>query len=240
MTDQAKVDDILKANNPFSSNAAGDPREDRWPDVPGLGDDVFLGLKSLFSQKAENPSMPCASAVLGEAGSGKTHLIGRLIDESKTGRAPFSFAYIPPFIDPSQGFRYLLREIVVNLTRGLGPSSRGQLDFLAGNIMIHVLAAAAQTAGSDRLGKIAEKCKGNPRDALRLKITPPEMRKKLVKYGLRLFSREIPELFPDFVKVLLQYCFFHARRSGAVQWLMGRAVDVDHLKMLGVRDRSGA
>ncbi|MCP4693758.1 MAG: hypothetical protein GY859_37335, partial [Desulfobacterales bacterium] len=62
----------------------------------------------------------------------------------------------------------------------------------------------------------------------------------LVKYGLRLFSREIPELFPDFVKVLLQYCFFHVRRSGAVQWLMGRAVDVDHLKMLGVRDRSGA
>ncbi|MCP4686737.1 MAG: hypothetical protein GY859_01730, partial [Desulfobacterales bacterium] len=57
MTDKAKIDDILKVNNPFSSNAAGDPREDRWPDVPGLGDDVFSGLKNLFSQKAENPTM---------------------------------------------------------------------------------------------------------------------------------------------------------------------------------------
>ena len=59
--------------------------------------------------------MNCAGLILAEVGSGKTHLLGRILTQSKQMHSPCAFAYIQPLEDPEQTYRYLLREVMVNL-----------------------------------------------------------------------------------------------------------------------------
>ncbi len=240
MTGEADLLARLQSHNPFSSNAAGDPRAARYPDVPGLGDDLFQALQALFTRKKEEPHKPCAAAVLGEAGSGKTHLIGRLIKQSRSAAFPYAFAYLLPFIDPGQGFRYLLREIINNLTytHALGGANT-QFEFLAGEIAIKVLTAASEEAQSEAIRKRALSFRDAPANILKCRFIPPFMRADLVQYGRDHLLQRNPELHPAFLKVLLQYCFEKSKRPAAQQWLMGRVIDADDSRRLGVSDRSG-
>ena len=58
----------------------------------------------------------------GNPGSGKTHLLGRILTQSQQARFPFAFAYIQPLEDPEQTYRYLLREVMVNLFHPMAAS----------------------------------------------------------------------------------------------------------------------
>jgi len=228
----------LHTNNPFSSNAAGDPRTARYPDVPGLGDDVFHGLQILFAQKKQHPDKPCAAAVLGEAGSGKTHLIGRLIEQSQSAPFPYSCAYILPFIDAGQGFRYLLREIINNLTHTYTMGAKySQFDFLVGKITISLLISAANEAGSENILQRVLKFQSAPPEILNRRFIPKYMQALMVRYGADFLLKHNAELHPTFIKVLLQYCFDKTKRTAAEQWLMGRVTDARHNRLLDVRDR---
>ncbi len=240
MTGEKNIFAILKTDNPFSSNAAGDPRAARYPDVPGLGDDVFHGLQTLFAQKKQHPHKPCAAAVLGEAGSGKTHLIGRLIEQSQSAAFPYCFAYILPFIDAGQGFRYLLREIINNLTHTYAMGAKhSQFDFLAGKITITLLISAANDAGSEKIRRRALKFQSAPPEILNRRFIPEVMKANMVRYGTDCLLKRNSELHPAFVNVLLQYCFDESKRIAAKQWLMGRVTDARDNRFLNVCDRSG-
>lgn len=237
MTGEADLLARLRSHNPFSSNAAGDPRTARYPDVPGLGDDVFQALQALFTRKREEPHKPCAAAVLGEAGSGKTHLIGRLIQKSQSAAFPYAFAYITPFIDPGQGFQYLLRKIINNLTHAQDGANT-QFDFLAGEIAIKVLTVASDEAQSATVRKRALSFRDAPANILKCRFIPPFMRADLVRCGRDHLLQQTPELHPAFLKVLMQYCFERSKRPAAQQWLMGRVIDDRDNRRLGVPDRS--
>ena len=114
MSNEEKIEK-LRQNNPFLSSSVGDPRDNPYPDIAAVNEPAFLGLSQLIRQKAASPSLPCAGLVFGETGSGKTHLIGRLLRGTNTRENGFSFAYVQPIEDPEQTYRYLLREIIVNL-----------------------------------------------------------------------------------------------------------------------------
>ncbi|QTA82198.1 Uncharacterized protein dnl_45700 [Desulfonema limicola] len=137
MNDYDKRLDLLKSENPFISSSVGNPWEDKYPDIDSVNAAAFNGLAQLISQKTNNPLLPCAGLVFGETGSGKTHLIGRILKHGKTtANRPFSFAYIQPIEDPEQTYRYLLREIIVNLCYPVERSSRTtQLDFIIDRII---------------------------------------------------------------------------------------------------------
>lgn len=121
---------ILKTNNPFISSSVGDPWKSlQHPDVKSVNKNAFDGIRRLIGQKISNPALECTGLVLGEVGSGKTHLIGRILKEGEKNDASFSFAYVQPIEDPAQTFRYLLREVTINLCRHIDPSSNlNQLD----------------------------------------------------------------------------------------------------------------
>ncbi|MDM8537714.1 ATP-binding protein [Desulfobacterales bacterium HSG17] len=136
MNDYDKRLELLKSENPFISSSVGNPWEDKYPDIDSINAVAFNGLSQLIGQKTKNPVLPCAGLVFGETGSGKTHLIGRVLKHGKTADRPFSFAYIQPIEDPEQTYRYLLREIIVNLCYPVDRSSlKTQLDFIIDRII---------------------------------------------------------------------------------------------------------
>lgn len=108
--------DLFRRHNPFTSSSVGDPWEATYPDVPSINEHAFHGLWQLIEQKTKSPTLNCAGLVLGEVGSGKTHLLGRILTQSKQTRSPCAFAYIQPLEDPEQTYRYLLREVMINLS----------------------------------------------------------------------------------------------------------------------------
>lgn len=226
--------EILKEKQPFASSSAGSPWEGRYPDVPGLGDAVFEGVGQLIQMKAKNPGTPCSGLVLGEAGSGKTHLIGRLFDYAQNKHQPYSCAYIQPIIDPHKAFRCLLREIVTCLVleRGHGVC---QLDKIIAGIFTHVLKEMAKNTPT--LLHVACKIQKNPINALKLKTAK---KKEWIKATKSFLNNRHPDLAPEFVSVLVQYLFFSDRRNAAKNWLKGYAIDEDDLKLLNVHDRSGS
>ena len=236
MTDRAAILKALGENNPFTSSAAGDPREPRFPDVAGLGDDVFDGLRNLITQKAKAGHRQFAAVVLGEAGSGKTHLIGRLIDHSHQAEVPYTFSYILPFVDPSQAVRYLLREIVANLIQmpRLGPEY-SQLEILAALVFSQFIIETAE-AKNDR--RKAAWFRSNPLLALETDIVKEARKPAWISEIMRMLLNSHPDLNREFVRVLLQYYFYRERRPAAIRWMTGRAVDAGDVKLLGVKDRS--
>ncbi len=236
-SEKTRAFDILKDNNPFASSSAGSPWEGRYPDVPGLGDDVFQGITQLIRLKAQNPGAPCSGLVLGDAGSGKTHLIGRLFDHGKNETCPYSCAYIQPIIDPNKAFRYLLREIVTSLIRKYDHEGVAcQLEIMIAGIFAGVLEEAAKTSKS--LRRIAQQIKKDPGKVLKLKPSGNESRDKWIKETKSFLKKRHPDLDPEFVNVLVQYLFFPKRRDAANNWLKGFAIDEDDLELLKVRDRS--
>ena len=112
--DDARLD-LFRRHNPFTSSSVGDPWEATYPDVPSINEHAFRGLWQLIEQKTRSPALNCAGLILGEVGSGKTHLLGRILTQSKQTHSPCAFAYIQPLEDPEQTYRYLLREVMVNL-----------------------------------------------------------------------------------------------------------------------------
>ena len=69
--------DLFRRHNPFTSSSVGDPWEATYPDVPSIHEHAFRGLWQLIEQKTRSPALNCAGLILGEVGSGKTHLLGR-------------------------------------------------------------------------------------------------------------------------------------------------------------------
>ncbi len=88
--------DRLKQHNPFASSSVGDPWDHPYPHVSSINEQAFDGLCHLMAQKAHDPALNCAALVLGEVGSGKTHLLGRILAHTTQAQPPFAFAYIQP------------------------------------------------------------------------------------------------------------------------------------------------
>ncbi len=226
---------ILKDNNPFSSASVGDPWEGRYPSVGSINDAAFEGLRRLIRQKATNPALPVAALVLGEAGSGKTHLLGRILEYGKETKPAFSFAYVQPIEDPEQTFRYLLREVVVNLCRPAGgPSSATQLDRLLALLVVDAARDyQLHRHGSERRvrGEISE----DPTFAFNLLSAGSY--KVLEKQAAALLTSAEPSIPREFIKVLFQYRL-PEKRPAAMNWLKGSTLDADDCALLQVPDRS--
>ena len=70
---------ISQLNDPFNSSVATDPWSMAAVDVPSIHQAVFDSCLATLSQVRQLPDMPTRSILIyGSAGSGKTHLLGRL------------------------------------------------------------------------------------------------------------------------------------------------------------------
>ena len=226
---------VLEDNNPFTSSSAGDPWETAYPDVTSINMHVFNGIKRLILQKKKNRSLECAGLVLGEVGSGKTHLIGRLLDYALKTDAPFSFAYIQPIENPEHTFRYLLREVVVNLVRGkTSDKDFTLLDRLLGNIFKETIENKFRARDKKKFQAFLKKLTEEPTIIFKSNITPSV--DDIGKRAYRFIITESPEISESFLKVLFQY-HKPKKRYAAISWLKGAVIDEEHASLLDMPDR---
>ncbi len=242
MDNQRKIE-ILKQNNPFLSASTSDPWLNQFPDVKSVNKEVFDFIFSAISQKIKHPEDGMACLVLGEAGAGKTHLISRINKQLVTGSKTVLFSYIQPIEDPGQTFRYLLREIVVNLCRPVaGADNMTQFDVLLGKVLTDLLIKKIrikQISVTDQR-KLIKSLKQDPTCFRRSKILQKVLSNKSIeKYGKDYLLSEFPDLDEQFLSVFLNLRI-NRLRTPALSWLKGVILDEEDTALLKVGTRFSA
>ena len=220
---------LLQQNNPFISSSTGDPWKSQFSDVPSINQYVFQGLIDILHQLSNDPSISCSCLVLGEVGSGKTHLICRLLAASATPKYPFSFSYVQPIEDPGQTFRYLLKEIFHSLCQPAHASYPiSPIDRLIGNMIIATL-KQERVISDSTMSRIIEN------DPLCLFNNP-----QFTSYLNDITTKSIQLLRQKCSKIVLKVLFqYHVpqKKAAAFDWLKGDVIDQDDAALLGVYDR---
>ncbi|MBF0627242.1 MAG: hypothetical protein HQL91_03385 [Magnetococcales bacterium] len=131
----------LLNHNPLASVAAADPWTLQRVDVAEINRLPFEGVSRLLAQLARTPSEPLAALILGEVGTGKSHLAARLRLACQTGKRPAAFALITPPENGIAPFGYLLREISTALHHPLDEKNATPWRHLANRLLPGVPAA---------------------------------------------------------------------------------------------------
>ena len=116
------IQEALRQKNPFLSGVAGNPWNDTSPDVFSLNKEAYEAVCDLIRGKNENPRIPMAGLILGEAGMGKTHLLKRILHATQQPEDELTstFVFVKPLLDPDHPLQHLLREIAVDLGKSKG------------------------------------------------------------------------------------------------------------------------
>lgn len=256
MNDNEKKLNILKEENPFTSSSVGDPWEDKYLDVRSINERAFNEVSQLIDQKIKNPALPCAGLVFGEVGSGKTHLISRILKYDKESKFCFSFAYIQPIEDSEQTYRYLLREVIVNLGYPINkPSNTTQLDIILNKIFAEVIEKKSRFP--EKIDQFFNEFRKDPVQVFRqgkfslgllkdlgktfravIENRKAETPEEIGRKAIDLMRAKFPDIPKEFFKVLFQYQT-PERRSAAMDWLKGVAIDDEDAGVLGVSGRAG-
>ncbi|MDM8550099.1 hypothetical protein QUF72_08485 [Desulfobacterales bacterium HSG2] len=229
--------DILKERNPFTSSSAGDPWEGKYPDVESVNRNAFEGICQLIKQKSADPAENFAGLVLGDVGSGKTHLIGRILEYGKRADPPFSFAYIQPIEDPEQPYRYLLREVMVNLCHPIdGASGTSHLDRILSEIFREEVEKIFRSSKVEKHIRFLGKLRRDPTEIFRNDMMTSAALKYVEERTFRFMTGEYPEFPDNFLKVLLQH-WIPEKRPASVNWLKGSVMDDEDAALLEVPGR---
>jgi len=251
---------ILKENNPFISSSVGDPWVSRYPNVPDINYHAFEGILTLMNQKSEHPALNCACLILGEVGSGKTHLIGQMLEHGRKTDFSFTYAYIQPIEDAHTPFGYLLRETIVNLChpleRTIGATSWDTQLFRLVNSIFKEVDPAYKVPTSLHQG-ITHKTRDSRKQStgifnkLQHKILDlsklsrfntvaahsPKYIQKIHKKAMDSIRKTYPEISKRFLQVLFSYTDSD-KQATAIEWLKGNILDPEESDLLQVQDRS--
>jgi len=251
---------ILIERNPFISSSVGDPWVSRYPNVPDINYHAFSGMLSLMGQKSDHPALNCACLILGEVGSGKTHLIGQMLEHGRKADFPFTFAYIQPIEDALAPYSYLLRETIVNLChpldRTIGASSWDTQLF---RLVIHIFkeidpnykVPASLHHGITHKAESGKKPSAGLFQKLQHKILDlsklsrfntvaaqsSKYLNKIHKKALDSIRKTYPEISKRFLQVLFSYTD-PEKQATAIEWLKGNILDSEECHILNVPDRS--
>lgn len=124
----------LRKNNPFRSRISPTPFENTNPDIQQLNRDVSEEIEQLLRDKRRRPSEPAAGLIIGETGSGKTHMLTRLLRRMKSYGWPAIFVSVRTFRNPDSVMHDLLSEIFISLAHK-NFSKRSQFDMLLSEMM---------------------------------------------------------------------------------------------------------
>jgi GTPase SAR1 family protein len=251
---------ILMERNPFISSSVGDPWVSRYPNVPDINYHAFHGIQSLMGQKSDHPALNCACLILGEVGSGKTHLIGQMLEHGRKADFPFTFAYIQPIEDALSPYSYLLRETIVNLChpldRTIGATSWDTQLF---RLVIHILkevdpnykVPASLHQGITHKAEPVKKQSSGMFQKLQHKILDlsklsrfntiasqsNKYLNKIHKKAMDGIRKTYPEISKRFLQVLFSYTDSE-KQATAIEWLKGNVLDAEECHILNVPGRS--
>ena len=107
----------LVENNPFASSAAPNPWDNANPDLDSLNRTVVDHIDQLLRTKRLDPALPLAGLILGEPGTGKTHMLKRVLGKIRKNGQIAIFVAVRAFMNPGSVMRDLLREVFISMAR---------------------------------------------------------------------------------------------------------------------------
>lgn len=110
-----EVQQKLRESYLFSSTASPLPFYNFAPDVSELNKKVSLRIESMIKDKIQNPTKPLAGLVFGGAGSGKTHMLSRILTRTKNISEKTLFVSVRAFKDPENAMQDMLSGFIVNM-----------------------------------------------------------------------------------------------------------------------------
>lgn len=134
MADSKPILEQLRENNPFASLASPLPFENTNPDIQQLNRETSDTIEQLLRQKRRAPSVPLAGLILGEAGSGKTHMLARILRKLRNNASTAIFVAVRTFRDPDSVTQYLLSEMFISL-KSMHSGGRTQFDVIVSEVM---------------------------------------------------------------------------------------------------------
>jgi Cdc6-like AAA superfamily ATPase len=224
--------ELLEQKQPFASSSVSDPKDHIFPDVDSINKNVFQSIIDLIRMKSQNPSLPLAALVLGEAGFGKTHLINRL-SRNVDSQHDFTFrvAYIQPIEDPAQTYSYLLREIVTNLFYPIQNNRPPTiLHVILAEIIKKVLIKSTFKNAAFKK-KVHTILQNNPVDIFYELDSKMSLWKKVENKLISNYSN----MFPPVVFQVLMQLRYNDRRFAIIEWLKCNTLDADMSKLLHIK-----
>lgn len=126
MTDNNIILKKLRENNPFSSPASPLPWVNTNPDLQNLNRQTSDRIEQLIRKKRLEPSVPLAGLIRGEAGSGKTHMLTRILRRLRNNAQLAVFTAVKAFHNPQSVTQNIFSEIFSSLKL---PHSNGRSQF---------------------------------------------------------------------------------------------------------------
>jgi len=217
--------ELLKQNNPFQTVAVSSREiwNPSYPDVESIHKDAFNLITQVVQKKQAQSTMPLAVLVLGEAGTGKTHLLVRIAKYCSEENKGCSLVNIKPIYGISP-MRWLMQGIFTDLFTEL---EKRPNDPLFQRLLSEVLSDFLLTHGGEK------KVDAVLRDFFTYHEVERENVDDLSKQVIDWLTERDILLNRQFLQVLFQINN-KFRRSAAIRWLIGRTLDASDAEMLGL------
>ena len=129
-----KILKLIRENNPFMSSSSPLPWDNKNPDLPQLNREISEEIEQLMRHKRREPDLPLVGVIFGEAGSGKTHMLTRILRRLRSSGMFAIFVTVRAFRDPETVTQQLLSEIFISLKQ-IHSNNRTQFDILISQLM---------------------------------------------------------------------------------------------------------
>nr|WP_319579499.1 P-loop NTPase fold protein [uncultured Methanospirillum sp.] len=219
---------ILRDNNPFCSNSAPQPWGNNDYDVPSICAGPFDNLFKLVKAKSENPELPIGILIKGENGSGKTHLLARILKKCSDEKVNAFFVSIIPIFASSKPMDHLNREIITSLGKNIpGRPRYTQIHRLITEVLREYVSK------ENGIPNINQKIEDNQWFFFLPQKDKQAEAQILADNAIAWLVGEEVRVSNDFLRALFAYCN-DLKRHIARKWLYGERLDEKESKEIGV------
>lgn len=223
MTKSKLIPERLRENNPFASQNSPLPWDNTIPDLQQLNRETSEEIEHLIRHKRRSPYEPLAGLIIGETGSGKTHMLTRILRKLRENKNPSIFVLVRTFINHESVRQHLLSEVFISLKR-IYTKGRSQFDVVAEEVM-NVYKERRLIDGFDDLSKLDTR--------VYLAKDMPGLDRDFLK-GFLSYTRTNDEA----VKLNILECFEHGLDNDESQRLGLPVGDTDSMSSLKLEDNA--
>lgn len=234
MQSQQDIFNLLRRKNPFATSSAGNPADIQYPDVETIHKNAFALICRLLRQKDMEPAESLSALLLGELGTGKTHLAARLFRYTKNTSTPNPVVYLICAENRQSPFLFLLKEVVVALNRPLDPQDFiTHLDVLLAGIFKEQFEVFGKNHTNSKFRSFLAKIQRSPVSMFQTGKVSEKVFSYVEKTAKTLLLSRYPQVSDVFFSVLFQYRAA-GKRHLVVNWLKGAPLSPQDAGVIGV------
>ncbi len=239
MKHQDMIDRLQTTPNPFSSNRVDNPFQDHL-DLRSVYHTEYETLKSVILDIKHDPNQQSRGAiVIGEPGSGKTHLMMRLAKEVL---ATHRLLFIRQPNHPQAVLHHTYSRMLESLAEKIPGSEFTQLERLLSNSFVHILEQIPNVKNAEKGQVILKILKENSLYLYR--NIPAPKRLDVWEYIDRHITRWWTERYtaagysPDILKGIIKFCGYSdaSKKSKVRRWLAAGGLSEEDIADIGLED----